>query len=132
MAWMYGKNEPEIKRDTKGHSGTRIAYSTDGKRYNIIFTVIQKVSYCSFSPQAFGYLNILLLLKLRLFTCGTFSGKPVLLEWNDDDGVVKRVYNGLSKQAVGIVDFDVAKNRFLVAGDESRIKFWETCNKQLE
>lgn len=57
------------------------------------------------------------------------KGESYLLEWNDNEGEVKRVYNGLGKRAVGIVQFDTTKNRFLVAGDDSSIKFWEMDNE---
>ncbi|KAL6137766.1 hypothetical protein ACLB2K_063055 [Fragaria x ananassa] len=68
----------------------------------------------------------------RLFSCGTnMKGESYLLEWNDNEGEVKRVYNGLGKRAVGIVQFDTTKNRFLVAGDDSSIKFWEMDNEDL-
>lgn len=52
------------------------------------------------------------------------------MEWNDTEGEVKRVYNGLGNRTVGIVQFDTTK-RFLVAGDDFRIKFWEMDNVDL-
>ncbi|KAK1358180.1 hypothetical protein POM88_051436 [Heracleum sosnowskyi] len=42
------------------------------------------------------------------------------------DNQVKRSYVGLRKPAMGVVQFDTTKNRFLAAGDEFVIKFWDT------
>ncbi|XP_019150616.1 PREDICTED: topless-related protein 4-like [Ipomoea nil] len=68
----------------------------------------------------------------RLFSCGTNKdGDSYLVEWNESDGAVKRTYVGLGKCAVGIVQFDTTKNRFLAAGDEFTIKFWDMDNVNL-
>ena len=62
----------------------------------------------------------------RLFSCGTSEeGESYLTEWNDCDGAIKRVYNGLWKQSVGVVQFDTMKNQLLATGDEFQIKFWD-------
>ncbi|KAF3964379.1 hypothetical protein CMV_011330 [Castanea mollissima] len=61
----------------------------------------------------------------RLFSCGTREGEPYLVEWNENDGAIKRVYNGLWKRSVGVVQFDTMQNRFLATGDEFQIKFWD-------
>ncbi|KAI3781936.1 hypothetical protein L2E82_11964 [Cichorium intybus] len=62
----------------------------------------------------------------RLFSCGTNKeGESFLVEWNESEGAVKRTYNGLGKRAMGFVQFDTTKNRFLAAGDESVVKFWD-------
>ena len=53
------------------------------------------------------------------------------MEWNETEGAVKRNYNGLAKRSVGVVKFDTTKNRFLAAGDEFMIKFWDMDNKNL-
>ena len=50
------------------------------------------------------------------------------MEWNESEGAVKRTYHGLGKRSVGIVQFDTTKNRFLAAGDESMVKFWDMDN----
>lgn len=47
------------------------------------------------------------------------------MEWNESEGAVKRTYHGLAKRSEGVVHFDTTKNRFLAAGDESMIKFWD-------
>ncbi|KAK9060713.1 hypothetical protein SSX86_021419 [Deinandra increscens subsp. villosa] len=61
----------------------------------------------------------------RLFSCGTNKeGESYIVEWNESEGAVKRTYNGLGKRSVGIVQFDTTK-RFLAAGDEFLIKFWD-------
>ncbi|KAK9715176.1 hypothetical protein RND81_06G147900 [Saponaria officinalis] len=63
---------------------------------------------------------------LRLFSCGTSKeGESFLVEWNESEGSVKRTYLGLGKRSVGVVRFDTTKNRFLAAGDEFSVKFWD-------
>lgn len=47
------------------------------------------------------------------------------MEWNESEGAVKRTYRGLGKRSVGVVQFDTTKNRFLAAGDEFTVKFWD-------
>ena len=65
----------------------------------------------------------------RLFSCGTNKeGESHIVEWNESEGAVKRTYHGLGKRSVGVVQFDTTKNRFLVAGDEFLIKFWDMDN----
>ncbi|CAK7345436.1 unnamed protein product [Dovyalis caffra] len=65
----------------------------------------------------------------RLFSCGTNKeGESHLVEWNESEGAVKRAYNGLAKRSAGVVKFDTTKNRFLAAGDEFTIKFWDMDN----
>ncbi|KAH9761710.1 Topless-related protein 4 [Citrus sinensis] len=68
----------------------------------------------------------------RLFSCGTNKeGESYLVEWNESEGAVKRTYHGLGKRSVGVVQFDTTKNRFLAAGDEFMIKFWDMDNVNL-
>ncbi|XP_008456943.1 topless-related protein 4-like isoform X1 [Cucumis melo] len=62
----------------------------------------------------------------RLFSCGTNKeGESYLVEWNESEGAVKRTYQGLGKRSVGVVQFDTTKNRFLAAGDDFSVKFWD-------
>ncbi|XP_052199357.1 topless-related protein 4-like isoform X2 [Diospyros lotus] len=62
----------------------------------------------------------------RLFSCGTNKeGDSYLVEWNESEGAVKRTYHGLGKRSAGVVQFDTTKNRFLAAGDEYTVKFWD-------
>ncbi|XP_063945193.1 topless-related protein 4 isoform X5 [Daucus carota subsp. sativus] len=62
----------------------------------------------------------------RLFSCGTNKeGDSYIVEWNESEGAVKRTYIGLGKRSVGVVQFDTTKNRFLAAGDENMVKFWD-------
>jgi WD40 repeat protein len=62
----------------------------------------------------------------RLFSCGTNKeGDSYLVEWNESEGAVKRTYQGLGKRSERVVHFDTTKNRFLAAGDECMIKFWD-------
>ncbi|XP_057459402.1 topless-related protein 4-like isoform X2 [Actinidia eriantha] len=68
----------------------------------------------------------------RLFSCGTTKeGESYIVEWNESEGAVKRMYQGLGKRSVGVVQFDTTKNRFLAAGDEFVIKFWDMDNTNL-
>lgn len=53
------------------------------------------------------------------------------MEWNESEGAVKRTYLGLGKRSVGVVQFDTTKNRFLVAGDDFVIKYWDMDNVNL-
>lgn len=53
------------------------------------------------------------------------------MEWNESEGAVKRTYHGLGKRSVGVVQFDTTKNRFLAAGDEFTIKFWDMDNTNM-
>ncbi|XWS19102.1 hypothetical protein CRYUN_Cryun32bG0102400 [Craigia yunnanensis] len=65
----------------------------------------------------------------RLFSCGTNKGgESHIVEWNESEGAVKRTYHGLGKQSMGVVQFDTTRNRFLAAGDEFQIKFWDMDN----
>nr|GEW41782.1 topless-related protein 4-like isoform X1 [Tanacetum cinerariifolium] len=68
----------------------------------------------------------------RLFSCGTNKqGDSFIVEWNEAEGTVKRTYNGLGKQAIGVVQFDTTKDRFIAAGDEGLVKFWDMDNSNL-
>ncbi|XVE54456.1 hypothetical protein DITRI_Ditri03aG0082800 [Diplodiscus trichospermus] len=68
----------------------------------------------------------------RLFSCGTNKEREsYLVEWNESEGAVKRTYFGLGKQSLGVVQFDTTKNRFLAAGDEFTVKFWDIDNPNL-
>lgn len=62
----------------------------------------------------------------RLFSCGTSKeGESFLVEWNETEGSIKRTYYGFKKRSLGVVQFDTTRNRFLAAGDEFMIKFWD-------
>lgn len=68
----------------------------------------------------------------RLFSCGTSKdGESYIVEWNESEGAVKRTYQGFRKRSFGVVQFDTTKNRFLAAGDDFSIKFWDMDNVQL-
>ena len=65
----------------------------------------------------------------RLFSCGTSKElESYLVEWNESEGAIKRTYGGFRKRSLGVVQFDTTKNRFLAAGDEFQIKFWDMDN----
>lgn len=64
-----------------------------------------------------------------MFSCGTSKdGVSFLVEWNESEGAIKRTYSGLRKKSSGIVQFDTTKSRFLAAGEDSQIKFWDMDN----
>ncbi|CAK9145377.1 unnamed protein product [Ilex paraguariensis] len=68
----------------------------------------------------------------RLFSCGTNKeGESYIVEWNESEGAVKRTYIGLGKRSLGVVQFDTTKNRFLAAGDEFMVKYWDMDNLNL-
>ncbi|KAB2611410.1 TMV resistance protein N-like [Pyrus ussuriensis x Pyrus communis] len=68
----------------------------------------------------------------RLFSCGTSKdGESYIVEWNESEGAVKRTYQGFRKRSFGVVQFNTTKNRFLAAGDDFSIKFWDMDNIQL-
>ncbi|XP_038993347.1 topless-related protein 1-like [Hibiscus syriacus] len=67
----------------------------------------------------------------RLFSCGTSKeGESFIVEWNESEGAVKRTYQGFHKRSLGVVQFDTTKNRYLAAGDDFSIKFWDMDNVQ--
>ncbi|KAJ8486353.1 hypothetical protein OPV22_018838 [Ensete ventricosum] len=68
----------------------------------------------------------------RLFSCGTSKdGESHLVEWNETEGAIRRTYSGFRKRSLGVVQFDTTKNRFLAAGDEFMIKFWDMDNTNI-
>ncbi|KAK4836419.1 hypothetical protein QYF36_022757 [Acer negundo] len=68
----------------------------------------------------------------RLFSCGTSKeGESHLVEWNETEGAIKRTYSGFRKRSLGVVQFDTTRNRFLAAGDEFQIKFWDMDNTNM-
>ncbi|KAL2550958.1 Protein TOPLESS [Forsythia ovata] len=68
----------------------------------------------------------------RLFSCGTSKeGESHLVEWNESEGAIKRTYSGFQKRSLGVVQFDTTRNRFLAAGDEFQIKFWDIDNTNM-
>lgn len=54
--------------------------------------------------------------------------RRIILEWEDCDGIIKRSYSGLERQSSELVKFATIKNRFLAAGDQFQIKFWDMDN----
>ncbi|WOL18286.1 protein TPR2-like [Canna indica] len=68
----------------------------------------------------------------RLFSCGTSKdGESHLVEWNETEGSIKRTYLGFRKRSLEVVQFDTTRNRFLAAGDEFMIKFWDMDNTNI-
>jgi WD40 repeat protein len=76
--------------------------------------------------------NVFSLCFPRLFSCGTSKdGESFLVEWNESEGAIKRTYNGFRKKSAGVVQFDTTQNRFLVAGEDGQVKFWDMDNINL-
>ncbi|CAM8878616.1 unnamed protein product [Rhodiola kirilowii] len=68
----------------------------------------------------------------RLFSCGTSKeGESYIVEWNESEGAVRRTYQGFRKRSKGVVQFDTTRNKYLAAGDDYSIKFWDMDNIQL-
>ncbi|GJU06198.1 topless-related protein 4-like protein isoform X1 [Tanacetum coccineum] len=66
--------------------------------------------------------------RTRLFSCGTNKyGDYYIVKWNESEGVVKHTYEGL-KRSAEVVQFDTAKNWFLAASDECKLKVWDMDN----
>lgn len=67
-----------------------------------------------------------------MFSCGTSKdGDSFLVEWNESEGAIRRTYSGLKKKSGGVVQFDTARNHFLVVGEDNQIKFWDMDNVNL-
>lgn len=67
-----------------------------------------------------------------MFTCGTNKeGDSYIVEWNESEGAAKRTYSGLGKRSAGVVQFDTTRNRFLAAGDDHMVKYWDMDNVNL-
>ncbi|GMY29240.1 protein TOPLESS-like [Fagus crenata] len=68
----------------------------------------------------------------RLFSCGTSKdGQAFLIEWDESEGSIERIYQGLCKCSLSVLQFDTTKNQFLAAGDNHMIKFWDMDNVEL-
>ncbi|KAJ4850013.1 RNA polymerase II associated Paf1 complex subunit Tpr1 [Turnera subulata] len=68
----------------------------------------------------------------RLFSCGTTQdGESHMVEWNENEGSIKRTYQGFQKRSLGVIQFDTTKNKFLAVGDDYLIKFWDMDNPNL-
>ncbi|KAF5743337.1 hypothetical protein HS088_TW09G01404 [Tripterygium wilfordii] len=68
----------------------------------------------------------------RLFSCGTNKdGESHIVEWNEDEGSVRRTYKGFNNRSLGLVQFDTTKDRFLACGDNYTLKFWHMDRSDL-
>ncbi|CDP11737.1 unnamed protein product [Coffea canephora] len=95
--------------------GSRVDYDAPGLWCTTMAYIASSICYC-----------------FRLFFCGTSKeGVSHLVEWNESEGAVKRTYSGFRKLSLGVVQFDTTRNRFLAAGDEFQIKFWDMDNKNM-
>ena len=96
----------------------------------IVLNLAVQLNYTFFSLPMYKF--FWLWLYYRLFSCGTSKdGESSIVEWNESEGAVKRTYQGFRKRSLGVVQFDTTKNRFLAAGDDFSIKFWDMDNVQL-
>lgn len=48
-----------------------------------------------------------------------------MVEWNENEGTVKRAYQGFNKRSLEVVQFDTSRDRYLAAGDDYLVKFWD-------
>lgn len=95
-------------------------------------TILLSITLCAWSDCKVLIFFFLLGCVSRLFSCGTSKdGESHIVEWNESEGAVKRTYQGFRKRSLGVVQFDTTKNRFLAAGDDFSIKFWDMDNVQL-
>ncbi|VAI43254.1 unnamed protein product [Triticum turgidum subsp. durum] len=102
-AWFYDNVGSRVDFDVPGKWCTTMLYSADGT---------------------------------RLFSCGTSKqGDSHLVEWNQSEGSVKRSYSGFRKKTSGVVQgvvqFDIARNHILAAGEDNQIKFWDVDNTNM-
>ncbi|KAL2346693.1 hypothetical protein Fmac_000693 [Flemingia macrophylla] len=68
----------------------------------------------------------------RLFSCGTSrDAEPYLVEWDESEGYIKRMYKGLKKPCFSTIHFDSNHKGFLAAGDDHMIKFWNMDSVEL-
>ncbi|KAL4650810.1 hypothetical protein ACB092_01G115100 [Castanea dentata] len=104
--WLYDNNNKFVQAvfdyDTPGLGCTKLAYSTDGQRLDL------------------------------LFSCGAnINGQSFLVEWDESEGTIKRTYRGLTQNSLSVVHFDTSKNQFLAAGDNHIVKFWDMDKVEL-
>lgn len=68
----------------------------------------------------------------RLFSCGTNpDGVSYLVEWDDSEGATRRMYRGLAENSSDTVHFATSRNKYLAAGDDHVIKFWDMDHDEL-
>ncbi|KAJ7958802.1 Protein TOPLESS [Quillaja saponaria] len=116
---------------TKEHVNFIFSTSVDGKIKAWLYdTLGARVDY---DAPGFGYTKMVYSAGTqRLFSCGTGKdGKSYLVEWDESEGYVKRTYKGLKKHCLSSLHFDTTKNRFLAAGDDHIVKFWDMDNVEL-
>ncbi|XP_061340989.1 topless-related protein 1-like [Gastrolobium bilobum] len=68
----------------------------------------------------------------RLFSCGSGKfGEPNLVEWDESEGYIKKMYKGLKKPCSSTIHFDLTHKGLLAAGDDHMVKFWDMDNIEL-
>ncbi|XP_050366867.1 protein TPR3-like [Argentina anserina] len=68
----------------------------------------------------------------RLFSCGTSKdGESHVVEWNENEGTIKRNYQGFKNLSLGVVQFDTTRNKYLAVGDDYVLKVWDMDNVNL-
>ncbi|CAN6694243.1 unnamed protein product [Malus baccata var. baccata] len=105
-AWLYNNMGYQVDYDASDHSITTMAYGADGKRL------------VNHSFQ-------MLLRPTPIFQATRKDGESHVVEWNENDGVIKRNYVGFQKPSSGVVQFDTSKNKYLSVGDDYAIKVWD-------
>lgn len=55
----------------------------------------------------------------------------LLVEWDETEGNIRRVYKGLAENTTDILRFAMSKNKYIAAGDDCMIKFWDMNHEEL-
>lgn len=128
-AWLYDNMGSRVDYEAPGRWCTTMAYSADGMRLirteNFSF-LLADFNLALADDDDDALFSHCWCLSCRLFSCGTSKeGETHIVEWNESEGSIKRTYVGFWKRSMGVVQFDTTRNRYLAAGDECMIKFWD-------
>ncbi|XP_020102466.1 topless-related protein 4-like [Ananas comosus] len=98
--------------------GRMKAWSYNNVHNSAIDCPMQGNSFCNMAYNAD---------ETRLFACGIREdGLAYLEQWDDQNGNKVCSYVGFNNQCNGVPQFDVANIGILAAGEEYKIKFWDT------
>lgn len=129
--WLYDALGARVDNDAPGLGCTKMAYSADGKRFVLLDLSFHWNIMCAiiFLQE----INVVVMEYLsRLFSCGTSKdGQSFLIEWNENEGTAKRIYQGLGTCPSSVLQFTTIKNQILAAADNHMIKFWDMDNVEL-
>lgn len=129
-AWTYNNvHNSAIDCPMQGNSFCNMAYNADETRYAFfLFSFLFHFFFPVFgayypwsetSPNGFGF--------IRLFICGIREdGLAYLEQWDGRKWNKVCSYVGFNNQCNGVPQFDVANIGILAAGEEYKIKFWDT------